>query len=336
MPGEHMIRRSLIVISVVVAVGVVAAVIVVPTLWRQIMADYDRDHQPDAVETIPVHVHMMPGAPNEKIIKGSDLIEYQGDVRMIVAEERGRYLIDEIRDISTSIPKMQVLGPYCVELLLPRAQYNNASSDVIEKAKSMGLVFCSALPPIAKACPSTELAGIKDHPFTATVMESSYDPATHNTAPLKYKMARDKNGLLYTYKTQTEDGIARQVFEIDDPAHNTDKIWNEGEDQGQLITFPPSGGPSQDKLLNLQSLGNKQMEGFDVDGHSLTCSLGGTVRIHYESWASVALASYIDLVTETTAQRDHIHLSDIHLGENGLDFFKPTPQIKFLPPDSGD
>jgi hypothetical protein len=334
-----MVRRLLISLAVILVGVVVIAVAVVPSHWRQIMADYDRDHQPDAVDTIPVHVHIMPGTANEKIIKGSDLIDYRGDVRMIVAEERGQYLIDQISDISTSIAGMKSLGPYCVELLLPRGRYDNTASEVIDKAKDMGLTFCDASSlaaaplAVAQACPGTELAGIKNHPFTATVTESV------GSSSFSYKIARDKDGLLYTYKAQEVGGVKYHSFYIDDPLHNTTKSWQEGNDlTGLLSPYAPS-VESQWKLLNLETLPEqKQMEGFDVGGHSFTCTPGLNISMnyHYVVWSSTALASYIDLVEEGPGLRERTHLSEIHLGDIGLVFFKPPSNMKFHLPDPGE
>jgi hypothetical protein len=328
-------RRILLAAGGVLLALVVIAAVCVPPLWQHVMADYDRDHQPESIETIPVYVHMMPGSPNEQILRGSSLIEYKGEPRMIVSRERDKYAFDDISEISVSISKMGATGPYCVELQMPRSQYDLAANETIEKAEAMGLkVGCGQKAVLSKACPNAELSGIRNHPVTATAMESADDFNTHLKSAITYKMARDSQGLLYTYKTQEEDGIPRQQFEIDDAAHHTNRIWNQGDEEGQLLVFDADN--SHAKLLELKTLGKKQMEGFDVEGNSLSCSLGPGVVIRYEAWASEVLATYVDLVTETTSLRQHTHFSDIHPGEDGLKFFKPPTGMKFVPPGATD
>ena len=314
-----------------VAIVAVMAIGVGTLIMKSALKSYDRVHSGDYIDTIPVIVRVFPGERNEQILKGSSLIGYMGEPRLIVSAKRGIYSFEDVSDFSSSIGSMQNSSPYCVELPKPRNQFDGPAAELIDKAVNQGLVLgCGNFLGKRHECPSPVLSGIKNHPFTATVTETDQDSVGKRNDTIVYKIARDVEGSFYKYETQEEDGVPNQQFEIRDSSNLVEKSWIEGQDTGTIIKFDK--GTAKSLLLSDRMLGKKQMESYEAEGHDVVCAFSGGMTIEYRSWSSEKLASYLDLTTVSGTDVNRKRLSNIRQGEEGLNFFEPPTDMKFNAP----
>jgi hypothetical protein len=209
--SKTIIKKVIIAVSLTcVIVLIVRAILVVSSQLHQIMPQSSREQSNGTIAyAIPVVVRIFVGTPHEQVMGGSDLIEYDGEPRLIVSRERDERIdaiglsvahgvpIENIDEMSVSIARMAIWKPYCVDLL--RSATTDRDQNLLAAATSMGLIVgchesaALALPNAATrtASPySTETSGLAAHTQDGSVGTSypnvAYSPPVQTVRSIDF------------------------------------------------------------------------------------------------------------------------------------------------------
>lgn len=153
--AKTFLKRTAVAGIIIIGVLIIVATVAVPYALKQIAREQEVDQRAGIItNAIPVRVRLFVGSPQEQVMGGSDLIEYDGEPRLIVSRETGVWSYDRIEDISLSVAGMSKWKPYCVEL--PRNISPVGGEQLVDLARQRGLIIgCPAITPIP-----SELLGI--------------------------------------------------------------------------------------------------------------------------------------------------------------------------------
>lgn len=146
--AKRLFKRTAIAGLIMLGVLIIFATLGVPYALKQIAHEQEVDQRAGIItNAIPVRVRLFVGSPQEQVMGGSDLIEYDGEPRLIVSRETGVWSYDRIEDISVSVAGMSKWKPYCVEV--PSNMSLVGDAQLVDLARQRGLIIgCPAIKPI--------------------------------------------------------------------------------------------------------------------------------------------------------------------------------------------